>query len=151
MRNSEPKLYQRIGEQAEQEGITPTLLDQLAPRTEAELILVLYEYGSPARPASSSSAAPAQPKPPPAPAASMRGRGRGRGRHGVAGSPDREAPREGDFELAASLFDVHEHAFVAEVDVKKAKTADAAVNQLTDTFDSLLGGSSCAAFDWEKQ
>jgi len=151
MRTTEPKLFQRIQEQAEQEGITPTLLDQLAPRTEAELILVLYEYGSPPQPASSSSAAPAKQAPPPASAGSYHGRGRGRGRRSVAGAPDHEAPHDGDFELAASLFDVQQHVFVAEVDVKKAKTADAAVNQLTDSFDSLLGGSSCAAFDWEKQ
>lgn len=147
MRTTEPKLFKSIEEQAEQNGITPALLDQLAPRTDAELILVLYEFGSAARPVSSG-AAPAQPPPSTAP---VHGRGRGRGRRGVAGSPDHEVPRDGDFELAASLFDVREHEFVAEVDVKKAKTPAAAVNQLADSFDSLLSGSSCATFDWEKQ
>jgi hypothetical protein len=152
LRSAEPRLFQSIEEQAEQDGVTPTLLDQLAGRTDAELILVLYEYGAPPRPAGSSSAA--APKPPaPASTPSLRGRGRGSrgGRRAGGGSPPRGAAPEADFELAASLFDVNEHAFVAEVDVKKAKTADAAIDQLVNSFDSLLSGSSCAIFDWDKQ
>ncbi|HEY3593230.1 MAG TPA: hypothetical protein VGL13_05130 [Polyangiaceae bacterium] len=145
LRKTDAKLFATIDEQTEQEGVTPSLLDKLAPRTDAELILVVYEYGTPMVAADPNTAPKAQ-TPPTASTSGHHGR---RGHH-PPGAPDADHPHEAGVELAASLFDVREHAFVAEVDVKRAKTADAAADQLAKSFESVLSGSTCASFDWDK-
>jgi hypothetical protein len=140
-------LSQAIDDYAREDGVTDTLLEQLAPAAQGEMILVFTVSGQP--PKRQAVATESGPSAAPVTQSNAMGGRRGPGmgrptRSGLLFTPHQQLA----FELSASLFSVQAHHSVAQVTLQySGDSAEDALNKFAAKLREALPGASCRGWN----
>jgi hypothetical protein len=145
--SEEPKLFSKIEEEAKEDGVTPELLLQAAPRAKGDLIMAVNVFG---KPLEHGSYAPSSGQQAPPRVGSARPWGRGRG-----GKARRQAAREpatdSAFHMSVELVSIESREVVATVDMSyPGSSLREAIGKFSERLRTAIPASTCTGWKWRE-
>lgn len=143
LKRADQELYEKIDAEVAENGITDEMLDRLAPKTDADLIMTVTVLGRSQRAVTPSAASQDPTMPGYRPGAAGGNVARGRSTRG-------KTMEWRGTEIHASLFSVKLHRSVGKITLRfGGSNFDAGIGVFAAKLGAELPGSTCAAWAWD--
>jgi hypothetical protein len=144
--SEEPELFERLDKATKNEGVNVELLNEVAPRAQADHVLVVNVFGEVAAPRREKSFSGA-----PAPPRQVTGAGGRRGRLAPGRAQATDPVEDSAFEISVTLLSAATHEVVATVTMRyTGGDTDEAIARFTTGLRTAIPGSSCVGWKWKE-